>query len=116
MSKYKTKEKRLRMLLEQFCKETEEGSWILPLSPSNIEIAFVDLPKDHESTLLFDIIHLDPDHDIQHLFPYYVMELWKIKKKRELGWKYWLYCIFNFLKFKQELTNKCNKATDWLYS
>lgn len=110
------KEKRLKMLLDQFCADTQEGFWIKTLNPSNIEVSFVDLYKDDESFLIFDTIHMDPDHDAKHLFPYYIKELWKIYCKRTYGWRYWLIRIFNFTQFNKKLKEKQDLAEHWLYS
>ncbi len=108
------KEKRLRALLKEFCKETAEGDWIIPLNPTNIEFEFTDLYRNDESMLFGDVIYFDPDHEAKHLFPYLVKELWLIKQKREHRLRYWLCRILNLQKIYQEAEEKETIAYEWL--
>lgn len=110
----KAKERRLRLLLKHFCEETQEGEWITPLNPSNIQLDFTDLYKNDESMLFCDVIYLDPDHEAKHLFPYLVKELYLIKQKREHRFEYFVNRIFGIGSIMDKANEKQETAFNWI--
>lgn len=109
------KEKRLRALLKEFCKDNEvEGVWINALNPSNIEFEFTDLYKNDESSIFGDIIYFDPDHEAKHLFPYLVKELYLIKQKRKHRFEYFINQIFGIGNMHKKAEEKQRIAEKWI--
>lgn len=109
------KEKRLRLILDEYRVSTNEGGWITPLNPDNISILFTDTPLTTQSICGNKII-LNKNIEAKYLFPCYIKELWHIKQKREHRWKYWFYKIFMPNKINDSANEKEELAKNWLYS
>lgn len=108
------KEKRLRLLLDEYRLNTIEGDWITPLNPDNIKIVFVNMTKSDVLSLSARTIYLNGAIDSTYLFPCYIRELWYIKQRRECGWKYWIYKIFAPSKIEEPAKEKAELAQNWL--
>ena len=109
------KEKRLRLILDQYRRVTSAGEWITPLNPDNIKISFFDGLFSIKSFVLGNTIYLNKLKEAEDLFPCYIKELWHIKQKRQQRWKYWVYLLFNYNQIDEPAQEQYTLARNWLY-
>lgn len=109
------KEKMLRLMLDEFRKETAEGEWITPLNPDNVKIEFRDLGSYAYGMSVGSKIVLNSKYQAVELFSTLVHELWHLKQRREAPVRYW---IFKMPFFRHKLENSAEEkeifAEDWL--
>lgn len=111
----KAKEKMLRLYLDEFIKETQEGAWIWDLNPDNVKILFKDLGDWAFGMLVFNDIVLNENFQSVELFSTLVHELWHLKQKRDAPIRYWLFKIPFFRhKIENSAEEKEQIAEEWL--
>ena len=108
------KEQRLKVILQDYCNNTDEGTWIIPLNPDNIRLEFLPIKRSF-SNATKKYIGLPQDIEARDLFPSYVKELWHIKQKREHRWKYWFYKIFCPSKINDSADERELLSRHWQY-
>jgi hypothetical protein len=108
------KEKRLRLLLDEYRNTTAAGEWITPLNPDNIKIEFQDLGNFLGMSEGKKKIILNERYESKELFPFLIYKLWHIKQKRKSLLKYWFYKVFNSWKIYLPAREKEAIAEDWL--
>jgi hypothetical protein len=115
MSEIILKEKMLRLWLDEFLKDTQEGAWLWELNPDNVEIVFNDLGDWAYGMLVFDKIVLNSRYQAVELFSTLVHELWHLKQKRNNPISYW---IFKIPFFRHKIENSAEEkeqiAENWL--
>lgn len=111
----KVKEKMLRMYLDEFLKETQEGAWIWELNPDNVTIEFWDLKDYALGMSVGGKIILNSKFQAVELFSTLVHELWHLKQRRENPVRYW---IFKIPFFRHKIENSAEEkeaiAENWL--
>jgi hypothetical protein len=108
------KEKRLRLRLEEYRKNTAAGEWITPLNPDNIQIEFLDLGNHEKSMLYGKKIILNEKYESEELFTSLIYELWHLKQKREMPFRFWLYTLFCPWQIYIPAREKKSIAYNWL--
>jgi hypothetical protein len=108
------KEQMLKVILQDYCNNTNEGTWIIPLNPDNIRLEFLPIKRSF-SNATNKYIGLPQDIEARDLFPCYIKELWHIKQKREHRWKYWFYKVFKPSKINDSADEKELLAKNWQY-
>jgi hypothetical protein len=108
-------EKRLRLYLDEFLKETQEGVWIWELNPDNVEIEFSDLDDCTYGMLIFDKIVLNSKYQSNELFSTLVHKLWHLNQKRQNPIAYY---IFKLPFFRHKIEDSAEEkeliAEEWL--
>jgi predicted AAA+ superfamily ATPase len=111
----KAKEKMLRLYLDKFIKETQEGAWLWELNPDNVTIEFWDLGDWAIGMSVGKKIILNSKYQAVELFSTLVHELWHLKQRRENPVRYW---IFKIPFFRHKIENSAEEkeaiAEDWL--
>ncbi len=109
------KEKMLRLWLDEFLKDTQEGAWLLELNPDNVKIVFNDLGDWAYGMSVFDKIVLNSRYQAFELFSTLVHELWHLKQRRDSPIRYW---IFKMPFFRHKIENSAEEkeqiAENWL--
>lgn len=111
----KAKEKMLRLYLDEFIKETQEGAWLWELNPDNVKIEFEYLGNYALGMLVGSKIILNSKYQAVELFSTLVHELWLLKQKRENPVAYWIFKIPFFRhKIEDSAEEKEKIAENWL--
>ena len=108
------KEKRLRLLLDEYRLNTAAGEWITPLNPDNIQIEFLDLGEHEKSVVYGKKILLNENYEAKAIFPSLIYELWHLKQKREMPFRFWLYSVLYPWKIYIPAREKKSIAYNWL--
>lgn len=108
------KEKRLRLILDDYKDTTVAGNWIIPLNPDNIKIEFTDMGNNLAKFSGTHTIYLNSNYEVSYLFPCYIRELWYIKQRREHRWRYWFYKLFTPQKINKTATEQATLASNWI--
>jgi hypothetical protein len=110
----KVKEKLLRMYLDEFIKETQEGAWLWDLNPDNVDFIWYKVGKLYGGSV-GGKIWLNPMYQAVELFSTLVHELWHLKQRRENPVSYWIFKIPFFRhKIEDSAKEKEAIAEDWL--
>ena len=111
----KVKEKMLRLMLDEFIKETQEGAWLWDLNPDNVPIEFWDLKKYAIGMSVGKKIILNSRYEPVELFSTLIHELWHLKQRRENPVSYWIFKIpFFRYKIEDSAEEKEEIAENWL--
>lgn len=112
---FKAKEKMLRLMLDEFIKETQEGAWLWELNPDNVTIEFWDLGNYAIGMSVGSKIVLNSKYQSVELFSTLIHELWYLKQRREAPVRYW---IFKMPFFRHKIENSAEEkeeiAENWL--
>jgi hypothetical protein len=111
----KAKEKMLRLMLDEFLKETQEGAWLWDLNPDNVKIEFEDLRDWAIGMSVGSKIVLNSNYQSVELFSTLIHELWHLKQRRDNPVSYWIFKIPFFRhKIEDSAEEKEAIAEDWL--